>query len=183
MPTCDTSTRARQPILIAAPTALKTVYDAPADAFDGVALIGGVSYDLLRIFPTADGYKRNVRSRDKAGLAFNYNRATFTPYAPAKDLELEITAVMGAATMRVLLAVHELHAASGLAGGAASLVTMYDYCRPDTAAWATAIAGETEPVTVRQGSLEIEEVGAVWGRAIGPWSEGGPVTMKFKQVG
>ena len=133
MPTCDTTARIRKRILIAAPTALKTVHDAPDDAFDGTAIIGGVSYDLLRLFPTVDGYKRRERSREKKGLQFNYDRASFTPYSPTKDLEIEITALIGAATMRVLMAVHELHAASGLAGGAASLVTLYDYCRPDLA--------------------------------------------------
>ncbi|MBD1871942.1 hypothetical protein H6F75_00460 [Nodosilinea sp. FACHB-131] len=182
MPPCDISRRTRKRILIAAPQTLKTTYDAPADAFDGTVTIGGVVYDLLRVFPTPDGYKRRERNRENKGLRFNYDRATFTPYTPGKDVDIEITAIVNAATVRVLQAVYELHATSGMSGGAASLVTLYDYCRPDLADWATAIAGNTEPVTVRHGAIELGEMGAVVGRAIGPWSEQGPVTITFRQV-
>jgi hypothetical protein len=183
MPTCDRTRVKRKRILIAAPAALKTTYDAPEDAFDGTATIGGVSHDLLRLYPTVDGYRRRQRQRENAGLRFNFQRASYAPHRPWLDLELEITAQVSAAVFRVLQAVHELHALSGLSGGATSLVTLYDYCRPDLAGWASAIAGETEPVTVRHGSIELQEMGQVTGRATGPWSETEPVKLLFKQVG
>lgn len=183
MPTCDRTSVKRKRILIAAPAALATTYDCPADAFDGEVTIAGQSYSLLRLYPTVDGYRRRQRQRENAGLRFNFERASYAPHRPWLDLELEITAQVGSAVFRVLQAVHELHALSGLGGGATSLVTLYDYCRPDLAGWASAIAGDTEPVTVRQGSLELQEMGQVTGRALGPWSETEPAKLLFKQVG
>jgi hypothetical protein len=184
-PTCDKTGVRRKRILIAAPAALANTYDCPPEAFDGEAMIGGQSFLLLRLYPTPDGYLRRQRQRDRAGLQFNFARASYVPHRPWYDLELEITTHISSAPFRVLQAVHELHAVSGLGGGPTSLVTLYDYCRPDLGAWATAIAAETplEPFTVRQGALELEEMGQVVGRATGPWSETEAVKIKFRQVG
>lgn len=183
MPTCDRTRVQRKRILIAAPAALATTYDCPADAFDGTVSIAGQSYSLLRLYPTPDGYRRRQRQRENAGLSFHFDRASYAPHRPWLDLELEITAQVSASVFRVLQAVHELHAVSGLGGGATSLVTIYDYCRPDLSGWASAIAGETEPVTIRQGALELQEMGQVTGKATGTWSESEPVKFLFKQVG
>jgi len=183
MPTCDRTRVQRKRILIAAPTALATTYDCPADAFDGTVSIAGQSYSLLRLYPTIpDGYRRRQRQRENAGLRFNFDRVSYAPHRPWLDLELEITAQVSAAAYRVLHAVHELHALSGVNGGATSLVTLYDYCRPDLSGWASAIADNAEPVTIRHGSLELEDMGQVTGLATGPWSETEPVKLLFKQV-
>ena len=183
MPTCDTTGVKRKRILIAAPAALATTYDCPDNAFDGTVTIAGQSFSLLRLYPAPDGYRRRQRQRESVGLRFHFERASYAPHRPWQDLELEITAQVSSAVFRVLQAVHELHAVSGLGGGATSLVTLYDYCRPDLAGWSSAIAGDTEPVTIRQGSLELTEMGQVTGRALGPWSETEAVKLLFKQVG
>jgi hypothetical protein len=168
--------------LIATPQALATTCAVPADAFDGTAIIGGTTYDLLRIYPLPQGYRYRQRTRQDKGLQFHYERASFIPYEPQKDIELEITAVVSAAALRLIRRVHKIHASSGLNGGATSLVTLFDYCRPDEEAWDIAIAGDTEPVTIRQGAIDLEELGSVAGRATGPWSETEPVKIVFKQV-
>ena len=182
MVTCDRTAVQKKRILIATPQALATTYDVPADAFDGTAAIGGVTYDLLRIYPLPQGYRRRQRTRQDKGVQFNYERASFASYRPWQDLELEITAVVGAATLRLLEAVHEIHATSGLGGGPTSLVTLFDYCRPDLIDRATALAGVVEPVTVRQGAIDMEELGSVAGRATGPWAETEPVKIHFREV-
>jgi hypothetical protein len=182
MVTCDRTSVQKKRILIATPQALATTYDVPATAFDGTASVGGVTHDLLRIYPLPQGYRRRQRTRQDKGVQFHYERASFTPFRPWQDLELEITAVVSAATLRLLQAVHEIHATSGLNGGATSLVTLFDYCRPDLTEWASALAGDTEPVTIRQGAIDLEELGSVAGRATGPWSETEPVKIVFKQV-
>lgn len=182
MVTCDRTTVKKKRILIATPQALATTYAVPADAFDGTASIGGVTHDLLRIYPTPQGYRRRQRDREQKGLRASFDRTYFIPYRPWDDLELEITAVVSAATFRLLQAVHEIQSTSGLGGGATSLVTLFDYCRPDLAAWATAISGSTEPVTVRQGAIELDELGSVSGRATGPWAESEPIKLTFRQV-
>ncbi|MEM6838146.1 MAG: hypothetical protein AAF609_14975 [Cyanobacteria bacterium P01_C01_bin.120] len=176
--TCSLTYRTKRSILIAVPQGLKAAYGASDLSFEGTTDIDGVTYDLLRLYPdSVGGYVQRQRNLETKGLRYGYAGVTFAKYTPFQDAELQFTTLIKTAALYVLLEAQAIQASSS------QLITIHDYARPSFVDMRAAIAGGTEPFTVRQGELTINELGAFRGTATGPKFEEQAVQIMFRQAG
>ena len=175
---CDLTNRTKRPILVAVPQGLKAAYGAADINFEGTTDISGATHDLLRLYPdSVGGYRQRQRNLESKGLRYGYNGVTFATYSTTQDLEFEFTFRTRTPAVYILLELQAIQASSG------ELITIHDYARPAFSDMRSATAGQTEPFTVRQGELVLNEIGQFRGTATGPRSEEEPVKITFRQVG